>query len=149
MPTADEIIEFNANNKKKGWCRLGFPFWFLDNSLFQSILKESFRLSVQLFIRSDSVVYSFFFQLRSVATTLLLTGWRPRWPPTCPGPRESSRTIHSQPSSPAFQSQVGRSCHFFCRSQNVLVTDLFPHYRRSPISVTTASGGLKDLTCKF
>ena len=42
MPTADEIIEFNANNKKKGWCRLGFPFWFLDNSLFQSILKESF-----------------------------------------------------------------------------------------------------------
>ena len=60
MPTADEIIEFNANNKKKGWCRLGFPFWFLDNSLFQSILKESFRLSVKLFIRSDSVVYSFF-----------------------------------------------------------------------------------------
>ena len=51
MPTADEIIEFNANNKKKGWCRLGFPFWFLDNSLFQSILKE-------VSIRSDSVVYS-------------------------------------------------------------------------------------------
>ena len=145
MPTADEIIEFNANNRKKGWCRLGFPFWFLDNSLFQSILKESFvcpyncsSVPIQLYI--------VFFQLRSAATTLLLTGWRPRWPPTCPGPRESSRTIHSQPSSPAFQSQVGRSCNFLSESEFLCNR---PHSRRSSISVTTASGGLKDLTCEF
>ena len=148
MPTADEIIEFNANNKKKGWCRLGFPFWFLDNSLFQSILKESFRLSVQLFIRSDSVVYSFFSAKKRGYDIII--DWVET--PVAANLSRAERELKNDPFSTFFSSisESGREkLSFFCRSRNVFVTDLFPHSRRSSISVTTASGGLKDLTCEF